>query len=169
MKILLSEVRVLVREELYRMLDEMVSKDLPNGTAWKLAGKVGWGAKNHNGVTNYWYGKDEVQNKENANKFRNDSTKKPKEPKSTNESRKKLSELSPKTLGSYVKKASRNVGSLAVTAGIEGPWGRSKAPKKALKRLSHIGKATDKLTNWTTKAGNKATRDSDGSISYKEK
>jgi hypothetical protein len=77
MKVMLSEVRRVVREELHRMIDEIVSKEVPNGTAWKLAGKKGWGAKNHNGVTNYWYGDDENKNKENADKFRNDSEKKP--------------------------------------------------------------------------------------------
>ncbi len=80
MKIMLSEVKKAIRNEIYAMMDEIVSKDVPNGTAWKLSGgKGGWAAKNNNGVTNYWYGDNEVQNKEKANKFRNDSTHRPDE------------------------------------------------------------------------------------------
>jgi len=40
----------------------------------------GWAAKNTSGVTNYWYGKDEVKNKESAAAFAKDSSKKPPTP-----------------------------------------------------------------------------------------
>jgi hypothetical protein len=79
MRMNLNEIRQSIREEIYAMIDEIVSKEVPNGTAWKLAGKKGWGAKNHNGVTNYWYSDDEVKNKEKADAFRSDSKSKPKE------------------------------------------------------------------------------------------
>jgi hypothetical protein len=77
MKIKVDKLRMIVREELERSLFEFDAKDMPAGTSWKVAGK-GWAAKNKNGVTNYWYGKDMDKNKENAEKFRNDTTKKSK-------------------------------------------------------------------------------------------
>jgi hypothetical protein len=76
MKMKLTELRQIIYEELKRRLFEFDVKDMPAGTAWKVAGK-GWAAKNKNGVTNYWYGKDMNKNKENAEKFRNDTTRKP--------------------------------------------------------------------------------------------
>jgi hypothetical protein len=77
MKIKMNELRQIIREELKHTLLEFDAKDMPPGTSWKVAGK-GWAAKNKNGVTNYWYGKDMNKNKENADKFRNDTTAKPK-------------------------------------------------------------------------------------------
>lgn len=77
MKIMLSEIRKTIREELYAMIDEIVSKEVPNGTAWKLSSGKGWAAKNQNGVTNHWYGEDEVANKEKADQFRKDAAMKP--------------------------------------------------------------------------------------------
>lgn len=75
-KIKLSELRGLIREELVSALIEFQTKDMPDGTSWRVAGK-GWAAKNPNGVTNYWYGDDEVKNKENAVKWSKDATIKP--------------------------------------------------------------------------------------------
>lgn len=84
MKVMLSEVRQTIREELYRMIDEIVSNQVPPGTAWKLSGGkahgAGWGAKNKNGVSNYWYSDDEEANKQKANQFKDDTDMKP-EPK----------------------------------------------------------------------------------------
>lgn len=73
----LSELRQIIREELTRTIVEFETRDMPNGTSWKVAGR-GWAAKNSNGVTNYWYGKDGVKNKEAAAAFAKDTTKKPK-------------------------------------------------------------------------------------------
>ena len=78
-KINLTELRNLIREELVRTLLEFETKDMPDGSSWKVANK-GWAAKNTNGVTNYWYGKDEVKNKEAAAAFAKDSSKKPPTP-----------------------------------------------------------------------------------------
>lgn len=79
-KMKISELRNIIREELINTLVEFETKDMPSGTAWKVAGK-GWAAKNSNGVTNYWYGKDEAKNKEAANKFAKDTTRKPEQSK----------------------------------------------------------------------------------------
>jgi hypothetical protein len=67
-KIRLSELRNIIREELINTLVEFETKDMPNGTSWKVAG-TGWAAKNSAGQTNYWYGKDEAKNKEAASKY----------------------------------------------------------------------------------------------------
>jgi len=75
-KMKISELRSIIREELINTLVEFETKDMPAGTAWKVANK-GWAAKNANGVTNYWYGKDETKNKEAANKWAKDTTRKP--------------------------------------------------------------------------------------------
>lgn len=75
-RVKLSTIRQLIREHLEEALLEFEAKHMPNGTAWKVSGK-GWAAKNKNGVTNYWYGPDDTKNKEFAEKFRNDTTKKP--------------------------------------------------------------------------------------------
>lgn len=72
----LTELRELIREELVRTLLEFETKDMPNGSSWKVANK-GWAAKNANGVTNYWYGKDEVKNKEAAAAFAKDTSRQP--------------------------------------------------------------------------------------------
>lgn len=102
-KIKLSELRPLIHEEIIRVLLEFETKDMPNGTSWKVAGK-GWAAKNTNGVTNYWYGKDEVKNKEAASAFAKDSTKQPKQhtgdtPKSQNKGIQQPSRPSKPTIG----------------------------------------------------------------------
>jgi hypothetical protein len=76
-KINLTELRQIIRDVIIERLQlEFVTKDMPNGSAWKVANK-GWAAKNTNGVTNYWYGKDEVKNKEAASAWSKDSSKEP--------------------------------------------------------------------------------------------
>lgn len=75
-KMKISELRNIIREELINTLVEFETKDMPDGTSWKVANK-GWAAKNANGVTNYWYGKDETKNKESANKWAKDTSRKP--------------------------------------------------------------------------------------------
>jgi len=75
-KIKLSELRSLVREELTKAIVEFETKEMPAGASWRVAG-TGWAAKNANGVANYWYGKDSNKNKENADKWAKDSSKKP--------------------------------------------------------------------------------------------
>lgn len=74
MKMKLSEIRKLVREQLVISLLEFQTKDMPSGTSWKVANR-GWAAKNMNGVVNYWYGDDETKNKKSATDFSHDSTK----------------------------------------------------------------------------------------------
>jgi hypothetical protein len=180
MKITLSEVRQMVREELYQMIDEIVSKEVPNGTSWKLAGKKGWGAKNKNGVTNYYYGEDENANKQKADAFRNDSERKKSE---FLKKEARIMELSPKTLGSYIKKASGDIERSAHNQGADHaetravgsrPSPNDEYDKKIHKRSKGIHRATDKLVkkagdSWTTKSGKKAKKNADGSISYEEK
>jgi len=79
-KIKMNELRQIIREEIINRLQlEFVTKEMPNGSSWKVANK-GWAAKNTSGVTNYWYGKDEVKNKESAAAFAKDSSKKPPTP-----------------------------------------------------------------------------------------
>jgi hypothetical protein len=76
-KINLTELRQIIREELEQRILEFVTKEMPNGSAWKLPKGSAWAAKNTNGVTNYWYGKDQVKNKEAAAAWAKDSAKQP--------------------------------------------------------------------------------------------
>jgi hypothetical protein len=72
----LVELKKVIRELLIETLVEKInSKQMPNGSSWTVNG--GWAAKNKYGVTNYWYGKDEQKNKENANEFARHNDTKP--------------------------------------------------------------------------------------------
>jgi hypothetical protein len=73
MKMSISEIRKLIREELVHSLDEFVAKEMPSGTSWKTKGG-NWAAKNANGVINHWYGQDEESNRKAADDFRRDSS-----------------------------------------------------------------------------------------------
>lgn len=74
----LLELKQIIREEIINALLEADDEGHPSGTAWKMAGS-GWAAKNENGVSNYWYGKDETKNREAAQRFAKDRTRR-KEP-----------------------------------------------------------------------------------------
>lgn len=75
-KMKLSELRGLIREELIKtIVAELDTKDMANGSSWKTTG-TGWAAKNANGVTNYWYGKDAEKNKKSAESWSKDTSKK---------------------------------------------------------------------------------------------
>lgn len=59
-----------LREMLDDLEEEFKTKDMPNGTSWRVSSGKGWAAKNRNGDVNYWYGPDDTKNKESADKWR---------------------------------------------------------------------------------------------------
>lgn len=70
------------------------------------------------------------------------------------ESVKELDELSKKTLGSYVKKASDDKADNAYNLGAKDPLGKKGSWSKSFKRRKGIEKATDKLTKEAKDHGN---------------
>lgn len=177
MKITLNELRSMVREELEQMFEDIVAKDMPNGSAWKTK-KNGWGAKNHNGVTNYYYGPDESGNREKANKFKDNSTKKKSDFLKKETALQKLagaalSELSPQTTNSYISKAVDSRGKARHASRDAYDSGQNKTgdhhADTAHKREKGIATARKKTGSWQTASGKKATRAADGSVKYEEK